>query len=75
VKQSGGFIWAYSEPGQGTVFKVYLPETVAGEHGKVTHEPGRDVVAEHGVESVLVIEDEDVVRNLAIRASEIMATP
>ncbi len=67
VKQSGGFIWAYSEPGQGTVFKVYLPETVAGEQGKVTHEPGRDVVAEHGVESVLVIEDEDVVRNLAIR--------
>jgi CheY-like chemotaxis protein len=67
VKQSGGFIWAYSEPGQGTVFKVYLPEIVAGEHGKVTHEPGHDVVAEHGVESVLVIEDEDVVRNLAIR--------
>ncbi len=67
VKQSGGFIWAYSEPAQGTVFKVYLPETVAPEHGKVTHEPGHDVVAEHGVESVLVIEDEDVVRNLAIR--------
>ena len=67
VKQSGGFIWAYSEPGQGTVFKVYLPEAVAGERRKVTHEPGRDVVAEHGVESVLVIEDEDVVRNLAIR--------
>jgi len=67
VKQSGGFIWVYSEPGQGTVFKVYLPKTVAGEHGTVTHEPGRDVVAEHGVESVLVIEDEDVVRYLAIR--------
>ena len=67
VKQSGGFIWAYSEPAQGTVFKVYLPEAVAPEPGDVTHKPGRDIVAEHGVESVLVIEDEDVVRNLATR--------
>jgi two-component system, cell cycle sensor histidine kinase and response regulator CckA len=67
VKQSGGFIWAYSEPAQGTVFKVYLPEAVAPEPGEVTHEPGHDLVAEHGVESVLVIEDEEVVRNLAIR--------
>ena len=67
VKQSGGFVWVYSEPGQGAVFKVYLPEAAAGAPKVTSRARPRRRRAEHGVESVLVIEDEDVVRNLAIR--------
>jgi PAS domain S-box-containing protein len=66
VKQSGGFIWAYSEPGQGTVFKVYLPQAGALAQSALT-ESVSPAVAEHGSETILVIEDEDIVRNLAVR--------
>jgi two-component system, cell cycle sensor histidine kinase and response regulator CckA len=64
VKQSGGFVWVYSELNQGSVFKVYLPEA----RGLVT-EPITDnlSVPLRGSETILVIEDEDVVRNLACR--------
>jgi two-component system, cell cycle sensor histidine kinase and response regulator CckA len=65
VKQSGGFVWVYSEPEQGSVFKVYLPEA------RVTHvseQPPEPVVEPRGgSETILVIEDEDIVRNLAAR--------
>jgi two-component system, cell cycle sensor histidine kinase and response regulator CckA len=64
VKQSGGYIWAYSERGIGTTFKIYLP---------VVHSPS-DAVPEQvvpaaagGNEAILVVEDEDIVRNLACR--------
>ncbi len=61
VKQSGGSIWCYSEPGRGTCFKIYLP-TVEG-----TLEPDAKArrVAEQmlgGDETLLVAEDEDAVR-------------
>jgi CheY-like chemotaxis protein len=64
VKQSGGFVWVYSEVNQGSVFKVYLPEA----RGLVT-EPVTDnlSVPLRGSETILVIEDEDVVRSLACR--------
>jgi two-component system, cell cycle sensor histidine kinase and response regulator CckA len=63
VKQSGGSVWVYSERGHGTTFKVYLPRIVeeaqeskpAPEH----EEPLR------GTETVLLAEDEEVVRRLA----------
>jgi PAS domain S-box-containing protein len=62
VKQSGGNIWVYSEVGQGTVFKVYLPrvDEVPQEYTR------RGDVAEtlHGNETVLVAEDDQRVRSL-----------
>jgi CheY-like chemotaxis protein len=65
VKQSGGFVWVYSEPGEGSVFKVYLPEARAAQPVEST--PVLAMVPRGGSETVLVIEDEDVVRHLASR--------
>jgi PAS domain S-box-containing protein len=65
VKQSGGYVWVYSEPGQGSVFKIYLPAARAGEPLQAT--PERLERPEGGSETILVIEDEDMVRNLACR--------
>ena len=62
VKQSGGNIWAYSVLGKGTTFKVYLPR-VDGPAEPVT----RQVVvsAMGGSETVLLVEDDELVRKLA----------
>jgi PAS domain S-box-containing protein len=65
VKQAGGFVWAYSEPGHGSAFSVYLPETAAASASEAG--TGDRVHSRGGSESVLVVEDEDVVRELAER--------
>jgi len=65
VKQSGGYVWVYSEPGEGSVFKVYLPVAQPEQPGQPTRK--QPEASKDGSETILVIEDEDVVRNLACR--------
>ncbi|MBI5585150.1 MAG: PAS domain S-box protein [Deltaproteobacteria bacterium] len=66
IKQSGGYIWVYSEPGQGTVFKIYFP--VAASEARPF--PRKKALVENlqGSETILLVEDDDSVRELAGRA-------
>ncbi len=65
VRQSGGYIWVYSEPGKGTTFKIYFPRI---------HEDARKFARKElaiddfrGSENILVVEDEEVVRRSAFK--------
>jgi PAS domain S-box-containing protein len=62
VKQSGGFVWVYSELGSGTTFKVYLPK-VEGPEDRTRHDlgPGPDP---RGDETILLAEDEAALRTV-----------
>jgi PAS domain S-box-containing protein len=61
VKQSGGYIWVYSELGLGTTFKIYLPATEAPAESL---QPRVAASAPTGTETILLVEDEDGVREL-----------
>jgi PAS domain S-box-containing protein len=64
VKQSGGNIWVYSEVGKGTTFKIYLPR-VEEPLEELKEEAIKEIP--QGSETVLIVEDEEVVRKLALR--------
>jgi CheY-like chemotaxis protein len=63
VKQHGGNIWLYSEPGEGTTFKIYLP--AVDEHAQRKTRP--TAPARGGSETLLVVEDEPSVLSIAGR--------
>ncbi|HSR37179.1 MAG TPA: ATP-binding protein, partial [Desulfurivibrionaceae bacterium] len=62
VKQNEGFINVYSEPGQGTTFKIYLPRCAAEE--VVRSHSTEEVEPPHGTETVLLVEDEEMILTL-----------
>jgi two-component system cell cycle sensor histidine kinase/response regulator CckA len=66
IRQIGGEVWVYSEPGRGTTFKICLPRITepvdkAEEHRVEPESP-------RGSETVLVVEDEEIVRKLACQS-------
>lgn len=63
VKQSGGYIWVYSELGRGTVFKVYLPRVERPAPRTALTDP--DGVPQRGTETILVAEDSESLREIA----------
>ncbi|MEO8348625.1 MAG: ATP-binding protein, partial [Acidobacteriota bacterium] len=67
VKQSGGYIWVYSEPGTGTSFKVYLPRVDEVAAPLAAPPPSPRI---GGSETILLVEDEGAVRALARRVLE-----
>ncbi|OGR41714.1 MAG: hypothetical protein A2X35_12630 [Elusimicrobia bacterium GWA2_61_42] len=66
IKQSGGYIWVYSEPGSGTSFKIYFPET--REAAEAAVEPLPAGKSAGGTETLLLVEDEAQVRAALSRA-------
>jgi PAS domain S-box-containing protein len=65
VKQSGGYIWADSEPGCGTTFKIYLPRVE--EEASIIRHREDTIHLLYGNETILLVEDEPSVRGLAVR--------
>ncbi|HEY5961980.1 MAG TPA: ATP-binding protein, partial [Polyangiaceae bacterium] len=63
VKQSGGHIWVYSEPGKGATFKIYFPRANGNADGRTSDHPPPD--SGRGTETVLLVEDDEQVRGVA----------
>jgi signal transduction histidine kinase len=62
VKQSSGNVWVYSEPGNGTTFKVYLPRVQSYVREPLQDEPL--ILPPQGSETILVVEDDEIVRKM-----------
>ena len=68
VKQSGGYVWAYSELGQGTTIKIYLPRIQAAVEEVRQEETLARLLS--GQETILLVEDEEALRGLARESLE-----
>ena len=65
IKQSGGYIWVYSEPEKGTTFKIYLPRVADAIESQAPVIASPELsAAEPGTETILVVEDESNLRYL-----------
>jgi PAS domain S-box-containing protein len=62
VKQSGGYVWVYSEPGMGSTFKIYLPRVT--EEAKEIPKIAPSAIANHAAATVLLVEDEGALADL-----------
>jgi PAS domain S-box-containing protein len=70
VKQSGGHVRIYSEPGQGTTVKLYMPRKLGAEQEAGEAEGAADALRSDGRELILVVEDEAAVRMMSVDALE-----
>ncbi|WP_342658595.1 PAS domain S-box protein [Sphingomonas sp. NY01] len=68
VKQSGGHVKIYSEPGEGTTVKVYLPRLIGAEAEPASLADDRDLPLGEQEEVILVVEDEPSVRQFSVEA-------
>jgi two-component system, cell cycle sensor histidine kinase and response regulator CckA len=64
VKQSGGSIWVESEVGRGATFRIYLPQHMTA--GEAQAEILQPPATQQGSETILLVEDETVIRNLVL---------
>ncbi len=69
IKQSGGNIWVYSEAGKGTTFKIYLPGIT--ETKKIPEKVPGKTSFQKGSETILLVEDEEIVRKLSREVLEL----
>jgi CheY-like chemotaxis protein len=68
VKQAGGWIWVYSEPGKGSTFKLYFPRAGGAPEPLATPDLAAETL--RGTETVLVVEDQPQVRKLTLAMLE-----
>ena len=69
VKQSGGYIWVYSEPGLGTTLKIYLPQVLEAAD-PVPVRPAETEAGGKGTETVLLVEDDETIRGIVLQVLE-----
>jgi CheY-like chemotaxis protein len=68
VKQTGGHVKIYSEPGQGTTIKIYLPRLIGGAAAEAAQDADRPLPFGDARELILVVEDEAAVRQFSVDA-------